>query len=125
MKTFSTFCALLALCFLSACASKLGDMAHAPGTEECHVCRYNNDLACVCVKVDATTPREVYLGTTNYFCSEDCRTAFVKNRPSICRNDAGHFQRLQHLSRPDMSRRMNELFAAAQKEASLGLVLNA
>jgi len=78
MKTFSNCCALLALCFLFACATNSSDVARRPGTEECHVCRYNNDLACVCVKVDATTPRTVYQGTTNYFCSDDCRTTFLK-----------------------------------------------
>jgi len=45
----------------------------------CHVCRYNNDLACVCVKVDEKTPRAEYQGKTYYFCSDDCRTAFLKN----------------------------------------------
>jgi YHS domain-containing protein len=81
MKNVCNYCVLIALCFLCACASNSRGVARAPGTEECRVCRYNNDLACVCVKVDTTTPREVYLGRTNYFCSEDCRTAFVK-RPT-------------------------------------------
>ena len=44
----------------------------------CHVCRYNNDLACVCVRVKDTTPHTEYNGHTYYFCSEDCRTAFLK-----------------------------------------------
>lgn len=45
----------------------------------CYVCRYNNDLACVNVRVKDTTPRAEYQGTTYYFCSEDCRTAFLTN----------------------------------------------
>jgi YHS domain-containing protein len=47
-------------------------------TVTCHVCRYNNDLACVCVRVKETTPRAEYHGQTYFFCSEDCREAFLK-----------------------------------------------
>jgi len=73
-----SFAALLAL--VAGCATSSNDTAQGSGhTETCHVCRYNNDLACVCVRVNENTPRVEYQGRTLYFCSEDCRTAFLKN----------------------------------------------
>jgi len=54
------------------------DAANSCPTATCRVCEYNNDLACVCVKVKDNTPRTEYGGTTNYFCSEECRAAFLK-----------------------------------------------
>lgn len=73
--------ALTALLVVAAgCATSSNDAARASGpTETCHVCQYNNDLSCVCVKVKDSTPRTDYQGTTYYFCSEDCRAAFAKN----------------------------------------------
>src|SRR5262245_29466786 len=44
----------------------------------CHVCRYNNDLGCVCVHVKDSTPRLDYEGHTYFFCSEECRAEFAK-----------------------------------------------
>ena len=53
---------------------------HASGpTATCHVCRYNNDLACLNVRIKDSTPRTEYRGETYYFCSVDCRVAFIKN----------------------------------------------
>ena len=72
--------AVLPLVLAVGCATPSSDSTQNSGpTETCHVCRYNNDLACVCVKVKDTTPRTEYQGTTYYFCSEDCRAAFAKN----------------------------------------------
>lgn len=68
------------LAVVAGCATSSNDAARASGpTETCHVCKYNNDLACVCVKVKDSTPRAVYQGTTYYFCSDDCRMVFSKN----------------------------------------------
>ena len=73
----TTLAALLAL--VAGCATPSNNTAQTSGpTEMCNVCRYNNDLACLCVKVKDTTPRTEYQGHTYYFCSEDCRTAFLK-----------------------------------------------
>lgn len=72
-----SFAALLALA--AGCATSSNDAAQSSGqTETCHVCRYNNDLACVCVRVRENTPSAEYQGRTFYFCSDDCRTAFLK-----------------------------------------------
>jgi len=46
---------------------------------ECPVCRENADLACLHVKVTDQTPRAEYAGKTYYFCSPECRDAFLKN----------------------------------------------
>ena len=73
-----SFAALLALA--GGCATSSNDTAQGSGhAETCHVCRYNNDLACVCVRVNETTPSVEHQGRTLYFCSEDCRIAFLKN----------------------------------------------
>ena len=73
-------CAALLAQVLVGCATTPEESALNSGpTDTCHVCRYNNDLACVCVKVKDTTPKADYQGTTYYFCSQDCRTAFLKN----------------------------------------------
>jgi YHS domain-containing protein len=67
----------LLLLFAGGCATT-STVAQRGLGEVCHVCEYNNDLACVCVTVDATTPRADYQGQTYYFCSEDCKSAFLK-----------------------------------------------
>lgn len=46
---------------------------------DCLVCRKNGDLACVCVRIEADTPRCELGGTTYYFCSDDCRVEFLKD----------------------------------------------
>ena len=75
----SCLASLTLLALLAGCASPSGAVVSTPGGGEiCQVCRYNRDLACVCVKVDESTPRAEYQGTTYYFCSEDCRAAFLK-----------------------------------------------
>jgi YHS domain-containing protein len=67
------------LVLAAGCATSSYEAARNSGPREtCHVCRYNNDLACVCVTVTENTPKADYEGTTYYFCSEDCRTAFLK-----------------------------------------------
>ena len=73
------FALMATLCFVAGCATPSNDIAHNSGaTATCHVCRYNNDLACVDIRVKDTTPRAEYQGTTYCFCSDDCRTAFLK-----------------------------------------------
>jgi YHS domain-containing protein len=53
--------------------------AHSRQQDECLVCKYNADLACVNVRVDKTTPTYVFNGRTYYFCSDECRDDFKKN----------------------------------------------
>ena len=80
MKHFLNIAVAALLAVVAGCATSSNDAAQSFGpTETCHVCKYNNDLACVCVKVKDTTPKTEYQGTTYYFCSEDCRAAFTKN----------------------------------------------
>ena len=82
MKPFLNLLTVVVLALVNGCATPVKDASQASGpTETCHVCRYNNDLACVCVKVKDSTPRTDYQGTTYYFCSDTCQTAFLKNPP--------------------------------------------
>ena len=63
----------------AGCATRPGDAVGGIGpTDTCQVCRYNHDLACVCVKVTDSTPRAEYQGKTYHFCSDDCRASFLK-----------------------------------------------
>lgn len=48
-----------------------------PGEAECSVCRHEGDLACLCVRIEADTPRLELDGQTWWFCSEECRAAFA------------------------------------------------
>ena len=66
------------LCVIAGCATQSQDAAQSDPRATCHVCRYNNDLACVNIRVKDATPRTDYQGTTYYFCSGDCRDAFLK-----------------------------------------------
>lgn len=62
----------------AGCATSSSESAKKGPTETCHVCRYNNDLSCVCVNVKDSTPRTSYQGTNYFFCSDDCRKDFEK-----------------------------------------------
>ena len=81
-----TLILLMASLLLFGCASQ----SHAPTTQaacaECTVCKHNADLACVEVDVTANTPRAEYAGKTYYFCSEDCRSEFVKHPEKYARH---------------------------------------
>ena len=80
MKPILKLFALAAvLCLIAGCATQSKDAAQSGPAGICHVCRYNSDLACVNIRVKDSTPRTDYQGTTYYFCSEDCREAFLKN----------------------------------------------
>src|SRR5215203_3723174 len=46
---------------------------------ECLVCKHENDLACLDVEIDQTTPTVVYNGKTYYFCSDGCAKDFQKH----------------------------------------------
>ncbi len=61
------------------CATSHEKAADYGPTENCFVCKHYNDLACVIVHVQDSTPHAEYEGKTYYFCSEDCRAAFLKN----------------------------------------------
>lgn len=81
MKMLRFFFALMMLGLVAGCATSSNETAKKGPTETCHVCRYNNDLSCVCVNVNASTPRTSYQGTNYFFCSDDCRKDFEK-RPT-------------------------------------------
>jgi YHS domain-containing protein len=78
MKSFLSLVLLTVLAVVAGCATTGQQATTANGTATCEVCRYRNDLACVCVKVADDTPRTEYQGSTYYFCSEECREAFLK-----------------------------------------------
>jgi len=46
---------------------------------ECPVCKVNNDLGCMNVRVKGDTPKIEYNGRIFYFCSEECKKGFVKH----------------------------------------------
>jgi YHS domain-containing protein len=60
---------------VSGCASSSAGRDGRP-TAECPVCRCNNDLGCLVVRIDEATPRSVWQDRTYYFCSPECKTAF-------------------------------------------------
>ena len=74
MRRLSGSVALAALLLLASCASTTAD-ATGP-TAECPVCKHEGDLACVCVEIEADTPRCECAGETFYFCSDECRADF-------------------------------------------------
>jgi YHS domain-containing protein len=80
MKTFLSLISMVMLTLTIGCATlhEQSSSSTAGASAQCEVCRYRNDLACVCVKVTEKTPRVEYHGTTYYFCSEECREAFLK-----------------------------------------------
>ena len=75
----SVFASVLMALWVAGCATQSKQLAHEPGTAECCVCKYNHDLACLKVKVDDSTPTVESEGKKLCFCSEDCRSAFLKN----------------------------------------------
>ena len=80
MKLFLNLVFAALLAGVAGCVTVSDDAAQGSvAGETCHVCRYNNDLACVCVKVTEKTPRSEFEGRTYYFCSEDCRATFARN----------------------------------------------
>lgn len=81
MKYFATKLLTAALfAAASGCATDSTIHSVDPGPlATCHVCRYNNDLACVRVRVKEGTPSCLCDGQTYHFCSDDCRAAFEKN----------------------------------------------
>ena len=80
MKQFLNISLAALLALVAGCATSSPRAMQASGPAEiCHVCRYNNDLACVQVKLKDATPRTEFQGTTYYFCSDECRVAFLKN----------------------------------------------
>ncbi len=79
MKRFLNIALTALMTLLVSCATPSSDTAQNSGsTETCHVCKFNHDLACLCVTIKNSTPRTVYQGNTYYFCSDDCRAEFVK-----------------------------------------------
>lgn len=79
MKTILPLLALAAvLGLLGGCATPPQTTAPSTPRATCCVCRYNNDLACVDIRVKAATPRTEHQGKTYFFCSADCREAFLK-----------------------------------------------
>jgi len=80
MKRLFTVSAAALVLLVQGCATSPAERTQdLRPTETCYVCKHNNDLACVCIKVKETTPRTELHGRTYYFCSEDCRATFLKN----------------------------------------------
>ena len=81
---------LLALWMIAGCAAPSRQAAvQPPGLEICCVCEHNNDLACLKVRVNDSTPQTQYQGKTLWFCSEECKQAFLKNPPQYKISHAG------------------------------------
>ena len=79
MRHLLNFAGAAWLVLVSGCATSSTDYSrNAEPAHICHVCRYHNDLACVCVKVTESTPKTEYQGQTYFFCSEDCKMTFLK-----------------------------------------------
>lgn len=80
MKTFlKNFGLAVTVCFIAGCATPSADSVQTGPVATCYVCKYNNDLACVNLDIKDSTPRTEKQGKTYYFCSQDCRDAFLKN----------------------------------------------
>ena len=86
MRLTSTLVVLFLCAFLTACAGNGGPAPSLPASSaidashaQCLVCKHNADLACVDLAVTKDTPRYEYNGQTYYFCSNDCRSEFVRN----------------------------------------------
>jgi YHS domain-containing protein len=91
MKRLLNSAILTLLVVLVGCATGPKETAQDSGPiATCYVCRYNNDLACLTVKVKDTTPRADYQGQTYCFCSEDCREAFVKKPGKYVSKSSGN-----------------------------------
>lgn len=90
MKQFLNIALAALLVLVAGCATPSRDTAQNSGpTETCRVCRFNNDLGCVCVKIKDSTPRTEYQGNTYYFCSEDCRVLFMKQPDKYLQKPSG------------------------------------
>ena len=70
-------CAVLALGLGCSSKSQMVARDFCAG-EMCPVCRFRNDLACVCVNVGNDTPEAQHQGRTYHFCSESCRREFLE-----------------------------------------------
>lgn len=71
--------ALLPFALLVLACTEVPDRDPASGCANCPVCLHNADLACVCVKIGPDTPKAEWDGRTWYFCSEECRQAFLND----------------------------------------------
>jgi hypothetical protein len=69
----------LVLALVTTSCATVPERDPASGCANCPVCLHNADLACVCVKVGDDTPRVEWNGKTWYFCSEECRKAFLSD----------------------------------------------
>lgn len=87
-ETLKLFSLAAVLCLITGCATqpKVAEQ-NSRTVATCYVCRYNNDLECVKVKVKDSTPHTDYQATTYYFCSEDWIAVKRSSRTgrSICR----------------------------------------
>lgn len=80
MKLLLSLAAVVTMGLAFGCATSPSERAAQSSgpTGICEVCRHNRDLACVCVHIDETTPRVEHEGRIYYFCSAECRNAFLK-----------------------------------------------
>ncbi len=64
---------------LNGCSLNQSSPAPQGQFAECPVCRANNDLGCMRVRIEEDTPRIQYKGQTFYFCSEECQRTFIEH----------------------------------------------
>jgi YHS domain-containing protein len=86
MEKTSNWLAAPVICALVVIVGPACTSTHSPaGTSvncphaQCPCCVRNGDLACIDLVIEPSTPSWQYEGTTYYFCSDDCRNAFVKD----------------------------------------------
>ncbi len=72
--------AILGLLLLAGCqSSDLIGTSSAQPKAQCLVCKMNADLACVDLDSTQKNPTYLYNEKTYSFCSDECKTKFVKN----------------------------------------------
>ena len=76
-RTLGRVAAALALLF--AACTPVPERDPASGCANCPVCLHEADLGCVCVKIEKDTPRVEWNGKIWYFCSEQCKQAFLSH----------------------------------------------
>jgi hypothetical protein len=86
MKRLWNLVMLTLLALVAGCATLPTETAQDSGpTATCHVCRCNNDLACLSVKVKETTPRTDYQGQTYYFAATIAASHSKRSRQNTSR----------------------------------------
>ena len=75
-KSFKVLLICFLVGFFISCTAY--DLHSSADKEECLICKHNGDLACLYVEPKDSTPHVKMDGKIYYFCSEDCKQAFLK-----------------------------------------------